>query len=116
MEKTLVIDGKNVSFKSTGATALRYKSQFGKDFFAEIFKLKSLEGLAKLENAEISPEQLRTLDFEVFYNLAWVMAKTANNEVPDPITWLDSFEVFPLLDIIPQLQDMILSSLQSKKK
>jgi hypothetical protein len=44
------------------------------------------------------------------------MAKTANKEIPDPISWLDSFDEFPLLEIIPELQDMMLSSLQSKKK
>ena len=33
MEKTLTIDGKEVRFKSTAATPLRYKAQFNKDYF-----------------------------------------------------------------------------------
>lgn len=31
MEKTIEIDGKQVSFKSTAATPLRYKAQFGRE-------------------------------------------------------------------------------------
>ena len=32
MEKTLTIDGKQIRFKSTAATLIRYKTQFGRDF------------------------------------------------------------------------------------
>ena len=38
MEKTIEIDGKKVGFKTNGATPLRYKAQFGKDYFKEILK------------------------------------------------------------------------------
>lgn len=116
MEKTVVIDGKEVQFKSTGGTALRYKAQFGKDYFSEILKLKSLEKLGNLNQEEISSDDLQGLDFEVFYNIAWTMAKTANKDIPDPLTWLDSFDEFPMIEIIPDLQNMILASIQSKKK
>jgi hypothetical protein len=111
MEKTILIDGKEVRFKSTGSTALRYKAQFGKDYLSEILKLNNLNGLDL--NTTTSFEGF---DFEVFYNIAWVMAKTANPSIPDPITWLDEFESFPMMDIIPELQDMLLSSIQAKKK
>jgi hypothetical protein len=111
MEKTILIDGKDIRFKSTGATALRYKAQFGKDYLSEILKLNRLNNL-NLENIE----SVDGIDFEVFYNIAWVMAKTANPSVPDPITWLDQFDEFPMIDIIPELQDLLISSIQSKKK
>ena len=113
MEKTIEIDNKKVSFKSTAATPLRYKSQFGKDFFVDIMKLSSLDGF---NPKKIDLKKIDKLDFEVFYNIIWVLAKTANKKIPDPITWLDEFEEFPLFDIIPELQDLILSSMQTKKK
>lgn len=113
MEKTIVIDGKSVSFKSNAATPLRYKAQFRKDFFSEILKLSGLEGL-NFEKIDI--EKIDRLDFEVFYNIIWVLAKTADKTIPDPMSWLDGFEEFPLLEIIPELQDLILSSIQTKKK
>lgn len=116
MEKTIIIDGKEVRFKSTAATPLRYKAQFGKDFFAEILKMGALEKLGKLNPEKINAKDLEGLDFEVFYNIAWVMAKTADPKIPDPITWLDQFDEFPMVEVIPALQDMILATISGKKK
>lgn len=113
MERTIEIDGKNINFKSTAATPLRYKAQFGKDFFVDIMKLSSLDGL---NSKKIDLKKIDKLDFDVFYNIIWVLAKTADKKIPDPITWLDGFEEFPMFDIIPELQDLILSSMQTKKK
>ena len=69
-----------------------------------------------LNSKKIDLKKIDKLDFDVFYNIIWVLAKTANKKIPDPITWLDEFEEFPLFDIIPELQDLILSSMQTKKK
>lgn len=113
MEKTIEIDGKKICFKSTAATPLRYKSQFGKDFFVDIMKLSSLDGL---NSKKINIEKIEKVDFEVFYNIIWVLAKTADKKIPDPITWLDRFDEFPLFEIIPEVQDLILASIQTKKK
>lgn len=107
MEKTLTIDGKQITFKSTGATPLRYKQQFGKDFFAEI---------AKMSKGSSKKFALENLDMEAFYNIAWVFAKTADKTIPEPLEWLDTFETFPILDIIPDLQDILLGTMQTKKK
>ncbi|MFS0783521.1 hypothetical protein [Bacillus sp. 1P06AnD] len=116
MEKTIVIDGKNVSFKSTGASALRYKAQFNRDFFADVSKLAALEKLIKSKEAENNPEIIEKIDFTFFYNIAWVFAKTADKEIKDQMDWLDSFDSFPIMDIIPELKDLIAITLQSKKK
>lgn len=121
MEKTLTIDGRQVRFKSTAATPMRYKAQFGKDFFAELMKLVPL--MQVYENADIDEvdltnidmEILQRLDFEVFYNIVWVLAKTADKGIPEPIEWLDGFSEFPLMEILPQLNDLISKSFQGKK-
>ena len=113
MEKTIQIDNKNISFKSTAATPLRFKAQFGEDYFAEIIKLNKLS-LFKNDNSNY--EALESVDFEVFYNIIWTLAKTADKSIPEPLTWLDDFDEFPLFEIIPQIQDLIVSSIQSKKK
>lgn len=115
MEKTIEIDGKQVRFKSTAATALRFKAQFGKDYFSEILKL---EKLTKVINSKkmTDAEKLANIDFELFYNVAWVFAKTADNKIPEPLNWLDGFEVFPLEEILPELLELITSSMQGKKK
>jgi hypothetical protein len=116
MEKTIVIDGKHVSFKSTGALPLRYKMQFGKDFFKEFFKQIPKDKLSKIGDGTLTSEDIEDFDFEIFYQIAWVMAKTADASIPDLITWLDSFEEFPIADVVEETQDLLLRSLQQTKK
>lgn len=115
MEKTLTIDGKQVRFKSTAATPLRYKAQFGSDYFADLMKMLPLVNM-KDDIEKLDYEALRLIDFEVFYNIIWALAKTADKTIPEPIEWLDGFDEFPILEILPQLQDLIASSFQGKKK
>lgn len=113
MEKTITIDGKEIRFKSNGATPLRYKAQFGRDYFKEILKMAPL---ANKNKDDIEAKDLEALDFEVFYNIAWIMAKTADSSIPEPIAWLEQFDEFPMTEVIPELQDMLLASIQTSKK
>lgn len=114
MEKILNIDGRQVKFKSTGAFLLKYKAQFGRDALQDIFKL---QGAVDVNNKIANIE---ALDLEVFYNLTWTLAKTADPSIDPPMEWLDGFSEFPLLDIIPEITDMIFnclsSTVASKKK
>ncbi|WP_428817113.1 hypothetical protein ACQR2L_09640 [Clostridium butyricum] len=118
MEKTIEIDGKQVSFKSTAATPLRYKAQFGRDYFSEILKMEELTKIkkTKIKKTKNQAETLAKIDFNTFYNIIWVLAKTADKKIPEPLEWLDTFEEFPLFEIIPQIQDLIVASIQGKKK
>lgn len=114
MEKTLTIDGKQVRFESKGSTVLRYNKQFGSDFLVDLSKMQSL---AKLQNRkEPTYEDLKELDLETFYNICWVLAKTSDKSIPEPLEWLDEFDEFPLFDILPQLQELMEHSLRGKKK
>lgn len=115
MEKTLVIDGKEVRFKSTAATPLRYKAQFRKDFFSEILKLASLQNIQELDVNNLDTDDLDDLDFEVLYRVTWVLAKTADPSIPELLTWLDGFEEFPLDEILPEIMEMVTLSLAKKK-
>jgi hypothetical protein len=111
MERTLTIDGRQVSFKSTGAFLLRYKAQFGRDAIKDILKV-----VAAFDEEKQEIVNIELVDLEVFYNLIWTLAKTADPSISDPVTWLDTFDEFPLMDIIPEIQDLITSSLKSTKK
>lgn len=110
----MTIDGRQVKFKSTGALLLRYKAQFGRDALQDIMRLYD----AVDENGRL--KDLSALDLEVFYNLIWTMAKTADPSIPPPMEWLDTFGEFPLVEIIPELMGMILSNftptVEGKKK
>lgn len=116
MEKTILIDGQKIRFKTNGATPLRYKAQFGKDYFKEILKMAPL---AKFAGKDLNPADLDALDFDIFFNIAWIMAKTAEPTIPEPMEWLEGFEEFPMIEIFPELQDLMITSLQgtaTKKK
>jgi hypothetical protein len=115
MEKTIVIDDRQVRFKTNGAIPLRYKAQFGKDYFKEIFKMLPLANLEKKKN-NLTPKDLEHIDFEVFYNIAWVMAKTAEPSIAEPLEWLGEFEEFPIADIFPELQELMLATMRTSKK
>ena len=114
MEKILTIDGKEVKLKATGGFLLRYKAQFGRDALQDILRIQSaIDNKGRIKNID-------TLDLEVFYNLVWTLAKTADPSIPPPLEWLDEFSEFPLMDIIPEIIDLIFSSLgatvEPKKK
>lgn len=110
MEKTIEISNQQVSFKSSGAVPKRYKMQFQRDFFSDLMAM-NIE-----KEGGLTVEDMRKIDFDVFYDIAWTLAKTADSEIPDPLTWLDSFETFPIMDILPEIQDMLAASISSKKK
>lgn len=114
MEKVLIIDGKQVRFKSTGAFLYRYKSQFKRDALRDLFVLQS----AIDDNGNIV--DISALDLEVIYNLVWTLAKTAEPSIPPPMEWLDTFGSFPLADILPDISDLLFASIgstvESKKK
>jgi hypothetical protein len=115
MEKTIDIDGKQVTFKSSGAIPKRYKMQFQRDFFKDLLGL----GITNHNFNELSEEDklqaIRQIDFDMFYDIAWTFAKTADPEIKDPLTWLDSFDTFPIIEILPQIQDLLSASISSKK-
>lgn len=115
MEKTIIIDGQKIRFKSNGATPLRYKAQFGKDYLKEILKMSPLQNVNK-KKKDLDVKDLEVLDFEVFYNIAWVMAKTADPTIPEPLEWLSGFDEFPIGDVFPEMQDLLIASLTTSKK
>lgn len=116
MEKTITVDGKDIRFKATGSAAMRYKAQFGKDYFADVAKLNSMEKLMKIDEKDFKPDDLDGVDTTFFFNVAWVFAKTADDSIGDPMAWLDSLDSFPIMDIMGELMGLITSTLSTKKK
>lgn len=111
MEKIITIDGKEVKLKSTGAYLLRYKRQFKRDAIKD---LMILDRAINKDTKEL--EDIEALDMEIFYNMIWTLAKTANNDIPPVIEWLDEFSTFPLEEILPEAIDLIVSSIQTSVK
>ena len=125
MQKTITIDGREVKFKASASLVYRYKAQFGKDLLDIIMPF-----ISAIASAQASGEGELDLgavlggadgmEIADVYNIIWVMAKTANPDIPEPIDWYDSFDEFPAIEIGQELIDILIPSMitteKSKKK
>ena len=112
MEQTITIDGRKVTFKADGATPLRYRVEFKRDYFGDIIKMTSvLKGLN--EGSEVNFDNL---DMSVFSDIIYLLAKTADKEIGDMFEWYASFDNFPLFEVFEDLQDLLLSNMQTMVK
>lgn len=122
MEKTILIDGRPVTFKSSGAFLTRYKAQFGRDGMKDIFTLlpfvKKYQHL--LDKDDLTDEEgielAQAMDTDMFERFAWTLAKCANPSLPDPATWLNEFESYPIFEIIGEIHELIFASIGFSKK
>ena len=98
MEKTLTIDGKAVKFKTSAALPRLYRETFHRDVFLDLNKARA--GIKKKKD-DLPIEAL-----EVIENLAYVMAKYADQSIPENIyDWLDQF---PTTSIYTVAQDILI--------
>ncbi len=104
MEKTLTIDGRQIKFQHTGGTLMRYRNQFNSEFFAD---------MAALNEAQNDPKKV---NFGVIENMIWAFAKTANERIPDPQTWYDSFEEIDILEVWSELSELTAKALKTLQK
>lgn len=115
-EKTITISGKKVKFQSSAAVPRLYRIQFGRDIFKDFSKLK----MSFVETTG-GKGQMQVDDLEIFENIAYVMAKHADPNVPETIEdWLDNFDMFSIYEILPELLSLwntnIKTTVKSKKQ
>jgi hypothetical protein len=103
MEKIIKIADKDVRFKASAALPLRYKSQFGKDFFAE---------MATMVGAD---KDFSKIDSEVFYRVIWTLAKCADPSIPPLVEWVESFDEFPVFTIFAEISDLLNVAMKTTK-
>lgn len=114
MEKVLNIGGKQVKMKSTAGTMMRYRNNFNRDFIKDLVKLQ-----AKLTDKIEKGEEFEALDLDLFEKIAWCMAKTADNSIPDIENWLDEFDTFDIMQVLPELMSLLVANMEQindKKK
>lgn len=78
--------------------------------FADV--VKNIDG-DRLIDAVI---HLSGLEFVDILNITWAMAKAADNDLPDPTTWVTNLEVFPVDVIVPEVVKLAARGLLSSKK
>ena len=112
MEKILNIDGKEVRMRASALVPRLYRVRFGRDMVRDMATLrKAYRKVQDLpENAtqeEIEDAQLSAVDLTIFENVAYVMAKHADANIPDtPEKWLDDFEMFSIYEVMPHILEL----------
>jgi len=108
MEKIIKIDDKDVNFKATARTPRLYRSLVGRDMIVDMNKLQ--KAYTDKEKGEIA--NFDVLDLQIFEDTAYVMAYQANPEMKEktPDEWLDTFDMFSIYEILPQILDLWLQN------
>lgn len=113
MKKVISVGGKDVLFKATASTPLRYRERTGRDLLKDLF---SISAAASNNGAAVD---FSKFDTEIITQLAYTMAKQADPEIPDYIDWLDEFEPYDIINASGQiftLWGMSQQTLEKEKK
>ena len=115
MTKTIEIDGQQVSFRASAAIPRIYRIKFHRDIYKDLAALEKSVGRSEEGNSKLDMFSL-----EMFENIAYIMAKHADNSIPDtPEEWLDGFSTFSIYQVLPQLIELwglnVQADVQSKK-
>ena len=108
METIVNINGEEVTLKSVGTLPKMYKMYFQRDFFEDLNLLK--------DYAYIVSALQGKAELNVFENVTWVMAKTADPKLPNLERWKSSFEEFAIKDVIEDIQNILALTIGATKK
>lgn len=117
-------DGKQIALRSSAATPILYKNQFGTDFFADMIRMAKvfgamdtdeLEDAAEIDLTKVSYETINEMNLTTMYQIIWVFAKNADQNIPEMTNWLLSLDSLPLNDVMEVLGDMMESLFKSTK-
>lgn len=100
--KKVEIDGKQVPFKASAAIPRIYRLKFQRDIYKDLSALEK-----SINQANPDDSNLDLFSLEMFENIAFVMAKHADPNIPDtPEEWLDEFNTFSIYQVLPQLIEL----------
>lgn len=99
LTEKIEIDGKQVPFRASAAIPRIYRIKFHRDIYKDLSVLEKAVGKGNEEESNLD-----LFSLEMFENIAYVMAKHADANVPDsPEEWLDGFNTFSIYQVLPQL-------------
>lgn len=120
MERTIHIGGADLRMRASALIPRLYRFRFGRDLIKDMAELEKRyrKAMSIKEDAtddEKKDAQFSVIDLNIFENVAWCMAKSANSEVPDtPDEWLDSIDgVFSVYEVLPQILELWTAGLET---
>ena len=100
--KKIDIDGVEVAFKASAAIPRIYRLKFSRDIYKDIAVLEK-----SIDDSDPEASNLDTFSLEMFENIAYIMAKHADANIPDTVEdWLDQFNTFSIYQVLPQLIEL----------
>ena len=113
MERTLNIGGAVMRMRASALIPRMYRFKFGRDLVKDMAQLekaykKSMSIQEGASDEEREEARFSILDLTIFENVAWCMAKSADNSIPEsPDEWLDSIDgVFSIYEVLPQILEL----------
>lgn len=106
IERVINIGGQELRMRASALIPRLYRAKFGRDMVND---LRRLQGSLKDVLEDVNDEKcLDALDLTIFENVAWIMAKHADPEVPsDPDEWLDSLPgVLSIYEVLPEILEL----------
>ena len=117
MEKIIIVGGNEVKMRASALIPRLYRIKFGRDMISDMRQLQKAYNRAHNlpENAteeDRQDAQLSVLDLTIFENIAYMMAKHADKDIPSsPDEWLDSIDgIFSVYEVLPQILDLWVES------
>ena len=102
MVKKIEIDGKQVPFRASAAIPRIYRIKFQRDIYKDLRELEKSVG-----GSDPNTSSLDMFSLEMFENIAYVMARHADANIPDtPEEWLDGFNTFSIYQVLPQIIEL----------
>ena len=136
MEKVIKIGSNEVRLSNNVAWVMEYRDQFGKDILPAIMPLITTvsEGISTVlseAGTDITIESLseaingRAMDVllplyqaefvDLVINVAWAMAKAADEDIDPPKKWVRQFDMFPLDVVGPAIFELVVKGFISSK-
>lgn len=118
MEKTIMIDGREVRLRASAAIPRLYRIKFLRDIIQDMKTIQKAVEKSRRENKSDGQdgEELSTVPLEaleLFENVAYLMAKHADPAVPSTVEeWLDGFETFSIYTVFPAIEELWMANVQ----
>lgn len=108
ISKTVNLGGKSVDMRASALIPRLYRYHFGRDLVQDINTLR--KSYDKIQSAQADGEDANfsVLDLTIFENLAWLMCKHADADIPDtPDEWLDGIDgIFDIYAVLPDILEL----------
>ena len=138
MIKTIKIEDKEIRLDNNIGWTIEYRSQFNTDILPTLMPMIAgimdtlaglvsstgktsdldIDDLIKIIRSEEMFEalvKLSSFEFVDLMNITWAMAKTADEDIPEPKKWVKEIGSFPIDEIGPALFEMIFKGVVSSK-